>query len=316
MVVYDAGGNAPVLEEWQSGETESCEMVYRGKVAGGDYHANMDGDMFMKWINERLVPTITRRFPDKKVYLVMDNAPYHHGRSEDCFFATGKTKEVIQEKLQELGARNITVHPYSNLPNDPPQPTHTSPISDLEGWVFFEQTTGEVYMVDGLSDEGLGNVVVHTRVGKKKFGAVVSAFEDDFRRLLQGDFCLVGYGEAALMYCRKEMRANGKLARTNRRHDRHVARYARFATRLRQTSWRYSVEDVHRKYNGVGHKGTGGPKGAWLRRATDAYIELNHPELRQTRVRARSVSVCHMTVCMVTPTPQPYPHHYTYFNRS
>ena len=52
MLVYDDDGNAPVLEEWQTGETGSCEMIFRGKVAGGDYHANMDGDMFMKWINE------------------------------------------------------------------------------------------------------------------------------------------------------------------------------------------------------------------------------------------------------------------------
>ena len=102
-------------------------------------------------------------------------------------------------------------------------------------------------MVDGLSDEGLGNVVVHTRVGKKKFGSVVSAFEAGFRCLLQGDFCLVGHGQAALMYCRQEMRANGKLARTNRVHDRHVARYKRFAERLRRTCWRYSVADLHKK---------------------------------------------------------------------
>ena len=112
MVVYDDGGNAPVLEEWQTGETESCEMVFRGNVAGGDYHANIDGDMFMKWIDERFVPTIKSRFPDKKVYLVMDNTPYHHGRSQDCFFATGKKKDVIQAKLMELGLRHITVHPY------------------------------------------------------------------------------------------------------------------------------------------------------------------------------------------------------------
>ena len=98
----------------------------------------------------------------------------------------------------------------------------------------------------------------------------------------------MGHGQAALMYYRQEMRANGKLSRKNRVHDRHVARYKRFAKRLRRTRWRYSVADLHKKYNGVGHKGTGGPKGEWLRRATDAYIESEFPELRQTRVREMS----------------------------
>ena len=39
----------------------------------GDYHDNMDGDMFMKWVEERLVPTVRAKYPGKAVYLVMDN---------------------------------------------------------------------------------------------------------------------------------------------------------------------------------------------------------------------------------------------------
>ena len=284
MVLYDDAGNAPVLEEWHSGEAQSTEMVFRGKVAGGDYHANIDGDMFMMWINKRLVPTIQARFPDKKVYLVMDNAPYHHGRSDDCFFAAGKPKSVIQDKLTELGASHIDVKPYEQLPDASPQPAPDAPVSTMEGWVFFEKTTGEVYMVDGLSDEGLGNVVVHTRIGPKKFGAVVSAFEADFRRLLRDDFCLVGHGEAALLYVRQEMRVNGRLAVTNRNQARHIARLKRFIGRIRRTRWRYRVADVHKTYNGIGGKGTGGPKGELLRRAMDEYIKREHPHLRDTRV--------------------------------
>ena len=62
---------------WKSGtgvkRIRANEMVFRDKVAGGDYHENMDGVMFMKWINTRLVPTMRKLHPDKKVYLVMDN---------------------------------------------------------------------------------------------------------------------------------------------------------------------------------------------------------------------------------------------------
>ena len=89
----EVDGQPPVVDEWHSGPVKTCEMVFRGKVGKGDYHDNMDGDMFMKWINERLVPTVQAKYPEKQVYLVMDNAPYHHGRSEDCYFAAGKSKE-------------------------------------------------------------------------------------------------------------------------------------------------------------------------------------------------------------------------------
>ena len=132
-------------------------LGFRGKVAGGDYHANMDGTMFMKWINTRFVTTMQKLHPGKKVYLVMDNAPYHHGRSEDSFFCAGRSKEEIQTKLKELQVKSVTVQPFKDLPTKfAASPTPESPMSSLQGWAFFERTTGECYMVDGLSDEGLG----------------------------------------------------------------------------------------------------------------------------------------------------------------
>ena len=111
----DEGGKPPVVDEWQSGAVKTCEMVFRGKVGRGDYHDNMDGDMFMKWVDERLVPTVQSKYPGKQVFLVMDNAPYHHGHSPDCYFASGKSKENIQVKLAELGYRRLSVTPYSIL---------------------------------------------------------------------------------------------------------------------------------------------------------------------------------------------------------
>ena len=98
VLVNDDDGNPPVLDEWHAGNADTCEMVFRGKVGKGDYHANMDGDMFMKWVNERLVPTVTKAYPDKQVFLVMDNAPYHHGHPEDSFFVADHSKEEIAEK--------------------------------------------------------------------------------------------------------------------------------------------------------------------------------------------------------------------------
>ena len=283
----DADGKPPAVDEWHSGNVQTCEMVYRGKIGRGDYHDNMDGDMFMKWVNERLVPTVQAKYPGKEVYLVMDNAPYHHGHADDCFFAAGKSKEDIRAKLAELGCRELSVAPYTELEATPAVPTSTDAAHRFEGWVFCEKTSGECYMVDGQSDEGEGNVVVHTRVGRARFGAVESAFEADFRRLMAEDFIFVGHGEAGLMYVRSVMNARAKIP-ANRRQARRLQRAcAQYTERLRDTVWRYRVEKLAETYNGNGAKGSGGPSGDLLRRSCDEYIKRHHPELRQTRVMRR-----------------------------
>ena len=233
----DEDGKPPVVNEWHTGAVNTCEMVFRGKVGRGDYHDNMDGDMFMKWVEERLVPTVRAKYPGKAVYLVMDNAPYHHGHGDDCFFARGKSKEEIQAKLEELDCRRIDVAPYTEIAPSPPVPPPDSPAHMFEGWVFVEKSTGECYMVDGVSDEGEGDVIVHTRVGRTRFGSVESAFEEDFRRLMTDDFMFVGAGQAALMYVRTIMDAKGKVPRNKRHIDRLRRACQAHVHTLRDTKW-------------------------------------------------------------------------------
>ena len=78
----------------------------------------------------------------------MDNAPYHNGRSDNCFFAAGKSKDEIAAKLSALGCRHLEVKPYTELEKCPPVPSPTDPTHHFEGWVFCEKSTGECYMVD------------------------------------------------------------------------------------------------------------------------------------------------------------------------
>ena len=217
----------------------------------------------------------------------MDNAPYHHGHPENSFFARDKSKEEIQAKLTELGCRQLSIRPYADLEPCPAVPTDVSAAHKYEGWVFCERTTGECFMVDGESDEGQGNVIVHTRIGRTRFGAVESAFDQDFRRLVREDFMFVGVGEAAQMYVQSIMNTRGKVPQNRRRGDRLRHACAQFAERLRTTVWRYNVDKIAEKYNGNGYKGTGGPPSDLLRRACDDYIIRNHPELRMTRVMKR-----------------------------
>ena len=85
-------GERPEPDEWQGGKVLTTEMIFQSKKAKGDYHENMDGTMFLKWINNRLIPTFKAIYGDKKLVLVLDNAPYHHVHPEDSFFASHRTK--------------------------------------------------------------------------------------------------------------------------------------------------------------------------------------------------------------------------------
>ena len=66
-----------------SDEALGCELIFEGLVDSEDYHKNMDGTVFMQWVVNRLIPTFKRRFPGKKLILVLDNAAYHHPRGPD-----------------------------------------------------------------------------------------------------------------------------------------------------------------------------------------------------------------------------------------
>ena len=57
----------------------TCEWVFRSKSRILDYHGNMDGDFFLNWVEHQLIPTFKAKYGDeKKLILVLDNAPYHH----------------------------------------------------------------------------------------------------------------------------------------------------------------------------------------------------------------------------------------------
>ena len=67
----------------------------------------------------------------------------------------------IQQKLQELEVEEITVQPYINEQDwDAPPTRHDDiPLEIYEGWIFTEPS-GVVYMVDGVSNQGFGDVMV------------------------------------------------------------------------------------------------------------------------------------------------------------
>ena len=195
---------------------------------------------------------------------------------------------AISAKLRELEVDSISVKPYLGEEQqvDPPTNAPGTPWAEYEQWVFVDKTNGEVFLIDGMSDQGYGDVIVYARVTKKKTGSVESTLLEDFRRLLDDDFQLIGRGPAAVRYVRSIM--SGRHARVpaplRTRADQMRRACKRYTESCVDVEFEYSVDVVDETYNGAGEIGTGGPKLEWLRPAMDAYIDEHHPHLHHTKV--------------------------------
>ena len=85
-----------MLENWVPGVKPSTLMLYQARKATGDYHANMDADMFCKWLGEMMLPGLEAR--NMEAIFVMDNASYH------CTPAVGSINvESMSKKCQITG---------------------------------------------------------------------------------------------------------------------------------------------------------------------------------------------------------------------
>ena len=63
----------------KAGFIKGTELVWKAKSSTGDYHDEMNGDDFFKWVKEKLIPHL----PPKSV-LIIDNAPYHKLQVDKC----------------------------------------------------------------------------------------------------------------------------------------------------------------------------------------------------------------------------------------
>lgn len=74
---------------------KDASLVYKAASTTGYYHANMNFDNYVKWLNEKLLPNI----PEKSV-VVMDNASYHNTRSSKIPISNS-CKSNMQKWLME-----------------------------------------------------------------------------------------------------------------------------------------------------------------------------------------------------------------------
>ena len=297
------GHRCPV-GEWERGKHPTTEMIFRSKFATknhvADYHDTMDASFFMYWVENRLVPAFKARYPGKKCILMLDNAPYHHAMVDDGFRPDGMSKEDICDRLSTLKRKRgvpkltkICIKPYADNPPPPPLPCVQNP--DPRTWdnFVFLENTGEMWLIDGLSDQGHGEVIVYSRVGSIKAGATESTHVQTFIDRLTADdhkdrFYLIGFGNTAVRWARQKkiLNASNKVPRKLRKTPddvialrRHCAVYARTEKNIQYT---YKARDFRKRYNGAGFKGTGGPKAEWLRCAVNKYVREHYPELQST----------------------------------
>jgi len=89
----------------------SCELVYEAANSDGDYHKNMNGEIFLNWVNHRLIPAFEAKYGrKKKMILVLDNAAYHHWMGPNGWTPSKLNKKQLAHKLEDLcKLKSITV---------------------------------------------------------------------------------------------------------------------------------------------------------------------------------------------------------------
>jgi DDE superfamily endonuclease/Winged helix-turn helix len=91
----------------------SCALIFDEVCVDGitpaDYHDTINGEKFIGWMRQRLFPTVQKRYPGKEMYLVLDNAKYHHHRGPDWFSPSNKNKGQLADFLRQREVKSFTV---------------------------------------------------------------------------------------------------------------------------------------------------------------------------------------------------------------
>src|ERR1700683_1874340 len=69
----------------------------------------MNGDIYMKWLMNRLIPAFKQCFPGKRMALVLDNASYRHIKGENWYTPSTVTKALLACVLKALNINEMWV---------------------------------------------------------------------------------------------------------------------------------------------------------------------------------------------------------------
>ena len=55
----------------------TAEMIWEPTISSGDYHKNINGSIFIDWIDNKLLLIFEHLYSSKKLILILDNASFH-----------------------------------------------------------------------------------------------------------------------------------------------------------------------------------------------------------------------------------------------
>lgn len=90
-------------------DEQTAEFLWQAKLATGDYHNAMTDGMFMQWLKHRLTPAFDAQFKNKKMFLVLDNASYHHCFDKELKVPETNSKKYNVELLRKYGCKSFKV---------------------------------------------------------------------------------------------------------------------------------------------------------------------------------------------------------------
>ena len=111
----------------------------------------MNSDMFMQWVEKRLIPTFEKEYQGKKMIIIMDNAPYHHARAFKSFSALNSKPELIKE-LVGAGVEKVTLKAVERLPHHQESDVPLDPNSNWKE--FIDEIEGKKSYRDYEPDDG------------------------------------------------------------------------------------------------------------------------------------------------------------------
>ena len=87
---------------------ESASNVTDVKDDKDAYHGNIDANMFLLWLQNRLIPSFRAKYPGKKMILVMDNASYHNPHEDGWVPVSAMRKEQLVAALKRYNITSFT----------------------------------------------------------------------------------------------------------------------------------------------------------------------------------------------------------------
>lgn len=81
MIIIHAGG--------EKGFVPNALLMWKASCHTGDYHDNVNTEMFTKWLKEKLLPNL-----EPKTVIVIDNAPYHNSHIDKAPTSKSRKQEM------------------------------------------------------------------------------------------------------------------------------------------------------------------------------------------------------------------------------